>query len=109
MPEILRGNMLQKEQYGQPYYSKDPHSVAAIARVCGRTSFLAVKYVVVSIPPFTAAAFRFIIVVSHALGAALRPRIRIRQRPALRDVPLLAATGLCQHTFYFALQYWDCN
>ena len=106
MPEILRGNMLQKEQYGQPYSESILILFAAIAPSLWATSFLAVKYVVVSIPPFTAAAFRFIIVVAMLWALLFALRIRIRQRPALRDVPLLAATGLCQTTFYFALQYW---
>ena len=79
---------------------------AAIAPSLWATSFLAVKYVVVSIPPFTAAAFRFIIVVALLWALLFALRVQVRQRPAWRDVPLLAATGLCQTTFYFALQYW---
>ena len=98
--------MLRKDQSGQPHSESILILFAAIAPSLWATSFLAVKFVVVTIPPFTAAAFRFILVVVLLWTLLFALRIHGRQHPTLRDVPLLAATGLCQTTFYFALQYW---
>jgi drug/metabolite transporter (DMT)-like permease len=70
------------------------------------TSFLAVKYVVQTIPPFTAAAFRFVIVIIILWALLFVLKVRSPRWPGLKDMPLIAATGLCQTTFYFAFQYW---
>jgi drug/metabolite transporter (DMT)-like permease len=76
---------------------------AVIAPSLWATSFLAVKFAVQSIPPLTAAAFRFLIVGAILWG--LLWLLRQGQPVSWRDVPLLALTGLFQTTFYFALQY----
>lgn len=76
------------------------------------TAYVAAKYALVALGPFTAAAGRFV------LGAALlwplktlanprygkAPEGRL-QRLARSDVPLVIAIGLFQVTFYFSLQY----
>lgn len=79
---------------------------AVVAPSLWATSFLAVKYVVQIIPPFTAAAFRFVIVIIILWTLLLILQVHAPRRPTLRDAPLVAATGLCQTTFYFAFQYW---
>lgn len=79
---------------------------ATVAPSMWATSFLAVKYVVQIIPPFTAAAFRFVLVIIILWTLLLILRVHGPRRPTLRDTPLVAATGLCQTTFYFAFQYW---
>jgi len=76
------------------------------------TAYVAAKYALVALGPFTAAAGRFV------LGAALLwPLMALAgrrsegsrgaplQRLASKDVPLVIAIGLFQVTFYFALQY----
>jgi drug/metabolite transporter (DMT)-like permease len=78
-------------------------SFAVIAPSLWATSFLAAKFAVSSIPPLTAAAFRFLMVA--ALLWLLLWLFRQGQPVSWRDVPLLALTGLFQTTFYFALQY----
>ncbi len=76
---------------------------AVIAPSLWATSFLAVKFAVQTIPPLTAAAFRFLIVAAILWG--LLWALRQGQPVSWRQVPLLALTGLFQTTFYFALQY----
>jgi len=78
---------------------------AVVAPSLWATSFLAVKYAVQTIPPFTAAAFRFFLV--FVIFWALLAIFQRGARPvSLPDLPLLVATGLFQTTFYFAFQYW---
>jgi drug/metabolite transporter (DMT)-like permease len=76
---------------------------AVIAPSLWATSFLAAKFAVQSIPPLTAAAFRFLIVA--AILWSLLWLLRQGQPVSWHDAPLLALTGLFQTTFYFALQY----
>jgi drug/metabolite transporter (DMT)-like permease len=76
---------------------------AVIAPSLWATSFLAAKFAVSSIPPLTAAAFRFLMVA--AVLWLLLWLFHQSQPVSWRDVPLLALTGLFQTTFYFALQY----
>lgn len=77
---------------------------AVIAPSLWATSFLAVKYIVQNIPPFTAAAFRFVVVtlVAWVLLLLLDRKAKI----TIRDIPLTAAAGFFQTTLYFAFQYW---
>jgi len=76
---------------------------AVIAPSLWATSFLAAKFAVSSIPPLTAAAFRFLLVA--AVLWLMLWLFHQSQPVSWRDVPLLALTGLFQTTFYFALQY----
>ena len=76
---------------------------AAGAAVLWGTSYIAAKFVVQSVPPFTAAGFRFLVVAIVALGlAAVTGQWQKVERG---DWPYLALAGLFQTTFYFALQY----
>jgi drug/metabolite transporter (DMT)-like permease len=67
------------------------------------TAYIAGKYALQALPPFTAAAVRFALAVAvlWPLLLAMR-RVEKLER---RDVPLLIAASLFQATFYFALQY----
>lgn len=67
------------------------------------TSFLAAKYAVRTIPPFTAAAFRFVLVAG--ILWTLLFLFKAGQRVIASQVPALALTGLFQTTLYFAFQY----
>lgn len=67
------------------------------------TSYVAAKFSVQWVPPFTAAAFRFL-VVAAVLWAVLPLRAE-RPKVERRDWPILALAGLFQTSFYFALQY----
>ena len=77
--------------------------LAAIPPSLWATSFLAAKYAVRTIPPFTAAAFRFVLVAG--ILWTLLFLFKAGQRVTARQVPALALTGLFQTTLYFAFQY----
>ncbi|UCC75996.1 MAG: DMT family transporter [Anaerolineales bacterium] len=67
------------------------------------TAYVAAKYALQTLPPFTAAAARFMLAVAvlWPLLLAMR-RVEKLER---RDLPLLIAASLFQATLYFALQY----
>ena len=67
------------------------------------TAYVGAKYALRSLPPFTAAAARFLLAV--ALMWLLLLLTKRAERIEKRDIPLLVATGLFQTTFFFALQY----
>lgn len=67
------------------------------------TAYVAAKYALRDLPPFTAATARFVIAVAiMALILLASGRAEPIKR---RDFPLLVAAGLFQTTFYYALQY----
>ena len=86
---------------------------AFVTAVLWGTAYVAAKYALVALGPFTAAAGRFVVGAallwplmglaarrSHHGSSAAPPG-----RLARGDVPLVIAIGLFQVTFYFALQY----
>jgi drug/metabolite transporter (DMT)-like permease len=76
---------------------------AALAAGLWGTSYVAAKVAVRSVPPLTAAAFRFLVVaVLLWIGMLTGKRW---QRVERGDWPWLALAGLLQTTVYFALQY----
>jgi len=76
---------------------------ATVASMLWGTSYVAAKYAVGYVPPFTAAAFRFAVVAVICL-----PLLRITkkgQQVERGDWAGLIMVGLFQTSFYFALQY----
>lgn len=67
------------------------------------TAYVAAKYALQTLPPFTAAAARFVLAVTVLWPLLLATR-RV-EKLERRDLPLLIAASLFQATFYFALQY----
>ncbi len=76
---------------------------AVLAAALWGTSYIAAKAVVQWIPPFTAAAFRFLVV---AILLSVVMAVTRRGQPVERgDWLWLALSGLLQTSIYFALQY----
>jgi drug/metabolite transporter (DMT)-like permease len=67
------------------------------------TAYVAAKFALTALPPFTAAAARFVAAISLMWPVLLLSGRAERVRRG--DWPLLIAAGLFQTTFYFALQY----
>jgi len=67
------------------------------------TAYVAAKYALRDLPPFTAAASRFVL--AAALMWPLLVLTKGVERIEKRDVPWFLAAGLLQTTLYFALQY----
>jgi drug/metabolite transporter (DMT)-like permease len=76
---------------------------AVLATVLWGTSYVAAKYVVQWLPPFTAAAFRFLVVAILLWGILLVSKQG--QKVDRGEWKWLALAGLFQTTLYFALQY----
>jgi drug/metabolite transporter (DMT)-like permease len=74
--------------------------LAAVAvSVIWGLSFLSTKVAIASLPPMTIAALRFAVAVAVLLPIAFARREALRIR--LRDLPLMAASGLLGVTLYF--------
>ena len=99
-------NLREGQVTGHGSYQVMPRRVvlwATAASMLWGASYVAAKYAVGYVPPFTAAAFRFVVVaicsllVLWLMGKA--------QRIERSDWPDLIKVGLFQTSFYFALQY----
>ncbi len=105
MPQSLAAGALNRSTFSSRLRARRRLAVlfAFITAALWGTAYVAAKYALSTLPPFTAAAARFALAV-----AMLWPPLLALQRVEKverRDLPLLIAASLFQATLYFALQY----
>ncbi len=105
MPESLAAGVLSRSKissHGRIGRRLASLLAGTVATLWG-TAYVAAKYALSTLPPFTAATARFALAMAM-LWPVLLAMQRV-ERLDRRDLPLLVAASLFQATFYFALQY----